>query len=90
MIYTTRFPCASISTFLKVTVGKIASPLPAIAVAGVLSTPPVTSVVIALAVTVEPSLTLMSFSLNTPVVGSTVNGAPEPNSHTPLLFFLAV
>ena len=90
MIYTTRFPCASISTFLKVTVGKIASPLPAIAVAGVLSTPPVTSVVIALAVTVEPSLTLMSFSLNIPVVESTVNGAPEPNSHTPLLFFLAV
>ena len=75
---------------MKSTVGRIASPLPAIAVAGLLSTLPVPSVVSALAVTVVPSLTLRSFSLNTPVVGSTVSGAPEPNSHTPLLFFLAV
>ena len=70
--------------------GNIASPLPAIPVAGILSTLPVPSVVRALAVTVEPSFTTRSFNLNTPVVGSTVNGAPEPNSHTPLAFFLAV
>ena len=90
VIYTTRFPCASVSVFLNSISGKTASPLPAIAVAGLLSTLPVPSVVRALAVTVEPSFTTRSFNLNTPVVGSTVNGAPEPNSHTPLLFFLAV
>ena len=90
VIYTTRSPSESITVFLNSISGKIASPLPAVPVAGLLSTLPVPSVVSALAVTVVPSLTLRSFSLNTPVVGSTVSGAPEPNSHTPLLFFLAV
>ena len=91
VIYTTWFPWASVSTLLvNVTVGYSASPLPAMPVARLLWTLPVPSVVKALAVTIEPSFTIRSFNLNTPVVGSTVNGAPAPNSHTPLAFFLAV
>ena len=90
VIYTTRSPVESITVFLNSISGKTASPLPAIPVAGILSTLPVPSVVRALVVTVVPSFTTRSFNLNTPVVGSTVNGAPEPNSHTPLAFFLAV
>ena len=90
VIYTTRSPVESITVFLNSISGKTASPLPAVPVAGLLWTLPVPSVVRALAVTVEPSFTTRSFNLNTPVVESTVNGAPEPNSQTPLAFFLAV
>ena len=90
VMYTTRFPSASVSVFWKSTVGKTWSPSLATPVAISLSRPPVAGVIIALTFTVEPSFTKRSLSLISPVVGFTVSVAGTDPNDQELPFFVAV
>ena len=80
VMYTTRFPAASVSTFWNSTVGKIGSPSLATPVASLLSRLPFV-VMKAVTFTIEPSFTERSLILTVPVAPSIVIGVPEPNDH---------